>query len=115
MPCYNNGQYVNAAPSYDDDSESLMNLGHAPPRNESLEHCICHNGFTGLNCEAKYYEYGNGEHMCLHGSKCILKDDLWTCECEEAFCEDHKYAGEICQRHHTTICTTTDTSNNTTK
>ena len=44
MPCYNNGQYVNAAPSYDDDSESLMNLGHALPRNESLEHCICPNG-----------------------------------------------------------------------
>lgn len=94
----------------------LSHLVDTDTHSENFEHCVCPKGFTGSKCEHQYVECGNGEHICLHGSKCIPPDDgdkypVWTCDCEQAFREDHKYSGEFCQHHHTTLCTTSDTEN----
>ena len=73
-----------------------------------LEHCECPTGYAGQHCEIQVEECGtNGEHMCLHGSKCVQDGQgNWTCDCQTAFTTDSNYAGPFCQHHHTSICTT---------
>jgi hypothetical protein len=118
LNCYNGGDCRKGAK----DMSAILGVGpelshlvDVSSHSENFEHCVCPTGFTGLKCEHEYTECGNGEHMCLHGSKCTPPKDeqhpLWTCDCEEAFREDHKYAGEFCQHHHTTTCTTSDAEN----
>lgn len=74
------------------------------------DRCVCPDGWTGTKCEHKYEECGNGQHICLHGSKCVQEtgSKKWTCECEEAYREDQNYVGEFCQHHKMTVCTTAD-------
>ena len=78
-------------------------------KNMDLEHCVCKDGFTGSKCEHRYEECGNGELMCLHGTKCVPpKNELhprWTCECDES------KGGKSCQHHRTSMCTTDDAQN----
>jgi hypothetical protein len=118
LSCYNGGDCRKGANDMSailGVSPELSHLVDASSHSENFEHCVCPTGFTGLKCEHEYTECGHGEHMCLHGSKCIPPKDeqhpLWTCDCEEAFREDQKYAGEFCQHHHTTTCTTSDAEN----
>ena len=97
-------------------SPELSHLVDESSHSENFEHCVCPTGYTGLKCQYEYEECGASEHICLHGSKCVPPPDgaerpMWTCDCEEAFREDHKYAGEFCQHHHTSMCTTSDSVN----
>jgi hypothetical protein len=86
----------------------LDHLGSTP--NQDKKHCDCPKGYLGKHCETPVQECGDaGEHICLHGSTCRRDDEgesgEWTCDCEEAFTPDRKYAGKFCQHHHTTTCT----------
>lgn len=75
--------------------------------NSDSERCLCPQGFTGGRCEFPYVECGNGEHMCLTGSKCVPPQDEgqpWTCECANG-------AGDTCNRHSTSQCVSPDTKN----
>jgi hypothetical protein len=84
--------------------------------NQDFEHCVCPEGFTGLSCEYKYEECGNGDHYCLHGSRCVPNDknvDGWSCDCQSATSsssssEGSLFAGDHCQHHATTVCTRQD-------
>jgi hypothetical protein len=116
LECYNGGGCRKGAK----DMAAVVNLGPElshlvdGTHSENFEHCVCPTGFTGIKCEHVYEECGDGEHMCVHGSKCVPPKDamhpVWTCDCEEAFREDHKYAGKFCQHHHTSTCTTSDSA-----
>jgi hypothetical protein len=73
--------------------------------NENFEHCVCPNGYAGLECEVKAEVCGKGEHVCLHGSKCIEDGDEHGCDCENAFTPFERYEGRYCQFKSSEICT----------
>mmetsp|Transcript_7794 Transcript_7794/g.11189 ORF Transcript_7794/g.11189 Transcript_7794/m.11189 type:complete len:594 (+) Transcript_7794:79-1860(+) len=75
-------------------------LQHQTTR-DSNEHCVCPKGFIGLHCETSLDEC-SGEHVCLHGSKCINKGDGHECDCDKA---DGVVAGKFCEHKQTTVCT----------
>jgi hypothetical protein len=118
LECFNGGQCRKGA----QDMTNLLGVGpelshlvDESKHSENFEHCVCPNGFTGIKCEHEYEQCGNGEHICVHGTKCVPPKDplrpVWTCECEEAYRADFKYKGGFCQHHRTSICTTSDAGN----
>lgn len=38
---------------------------------EAFEGCVCPHGYTGQHCEHSYEACGAGEHLCVHGSRCV--------------------------------------------
>ena len=36
-----------------------------------FQHCVCHDGFAGSNCEYKATQCGERNRFCFHGSKCV--------------------------------------------
>jgi hypothetical protein len=74
-------------------------------------YCECPDGFAGLHCQYTAEVCGTGEHVCLHGSKCVPNPDkagAYRCECQGAVSSDKvQYADEAgeCQRHQTEFCT----------
>jgi len=93
---------------------SHLNQTHAMGE---FAHCVCPEGFIGLFCEHKVEACGEGEHVCLHGSKCIpdaSTDRGYTCDCSFADAkvgkddEFHYFAGEFCEYTDTDICSTED-------
>ncbi|KAL3894371.1 MAG: hypothetical protein SGARI_007766, partial [Bacillariaceae sp.] len=53
-----------------------------------------------------------GDHVCLHGSKCVAQDEgdgsaptSHKCDCDHGFDAVEKYAGKFCQYTSTDICT----------
>ena len=74
------------------------------------EHCVCPEGFFGIQCEHQLEICPGGEHVCLHGSKCVPQDEVnggtdHSCDCDEGFNGQAKYAGKYCQYTSTDICT----------
>jgi hypothetical protein len=74
------------------------------------EHCICPDGFFGIQCEHQLEICPGGDHVCLHGSKCVPQDETkqegyHDCDCEHGFDAVEKYAGKFCQYTSTDICT----------
>lgn len=75
-------------------------------------HCVCPEGWVGLTCDHKIEVCGDDEHVCLHGSKCVEKNEGHECDCSEAD-EDiigssgrtfGTFAGDSCQHVATDIC-----------
>ena len=71
---------------------SLLGLGpelsqFEPTKNDDLEHCECSEGWIGKHCEASVEVCGDNEHLCLHGSSCVLESTTgeasWTCNCDD--------------------------------
>jgi len=83
---------------------SHLNVTHS----NDFEHCVCPNGFIGLQCEHKIEVCpDNGHHVCLHGSTCIK--DGTSCDCEAGSTSYEKLAGKFCQHQSTEICTKSGT------
>jgi len=75
------------------------------------DHCECPEGWHGLYCQHKVEDCdGEGEHFCLHGSKCV-KDSVTNqhaCDCTEA--DQHSIGGFLfvgfsCEQATNTVCT----------
>ena len=86
-------------------TKTCLNGGecHMSPDDPFRQVCICPTGFAGMYCEHLYEECGDGELICLHGTKCVppqaqAKPD-WTCECQE---------GKACQQHRSSMCPSSD-------
>ena len=62
-------------------------------------HCVCQPGYEGYQCEYQANVCGDYEHVCLHGSKCVLQKDKVSYGCE---CPRGKKNG--CQHHKTEMC-----------
>jgi hypothetical protein len=80
---------------------------------ELFEHCVCPHNFFGIQCEHKLEICPGGDHVCLHGSQCVARnegdsssgDQYYMCDCDSAFDSLEKYAGKFCQYSSTDICT----------
>lgn len=78
---------------------SYLNVTHS----NDFEHCVCAEGFLGLQCEHEIELCSSGQHVCLHGSKCV--SDGLSCDCEAGSSQVKKLAGKFCQHQSTEICT----------
>ena len=85
-----------------------LHSSHLQPT-EDLMHCVCPDGFAGLYCEEEVDVCGENEHMCLHGSKCILNSDgEYACDCQQADADHSEtgyFAGDSCEHPVNDICT----------
>lgn len=82
-----------------------------------FQHCVCPEGYFGIQCEHEMEVCPGGQHLCLHGSRCVDDfDDAFDadgntasvnhkCDCGAAFTGNEKYAGKFCQYSSTDICT----------
>ena len=59
-----------------------------------FEHCVCPQGYFGIQCEYQMEQCGNGEHACFHGSTCISNDGEFRCDCASS---KIKTAGLFCE------------------
>ena len=94
--------------------KSLSYLGstaHAEHLNATntndLEHCVCQNGFTGLQCEHDVERCGEEDgHFCLHGSKCTKTPGGGSfCDCTTATSQlAAAFAGLHCEHPATSMC-----------
>lgn len=75
--------------------------------NVEFEHCVCRPGFAGVHCETKVDVCGQGQHVCLHGSKCVTNGKYHACDCSNANQGDasEEFAGRSCEHKATDICT----------
>ena len=91
---------------------------------ELFEHCVCPEGWTGLQCDYQVEicgmttaEDGTSvpEHVCFHGSSCVKYGNQYGCDCSAAnntFGEDDDnysagytlFAGDTCEYPATDIC-----------
>jgi hypothetical protein len=76
---------------------------------ENWEHCVCPDGFFGVQCEHELEICPGGNHVCLHGSSCVEQSGTTElsheCDCDGGFDSVEKYAGKYCQYTSTDICT----------
>lgn len=86
--------------------------GFDEAHSELYEHCVCPHNFFGIQCEHKLEICDGGDHVCLHGSQCVVNNEggtdgevHHTCDCDSAFDSFQKYAGKFCQYSSTDICT----------
>lgn len=79
---------------------------------QNYEHCVCEDGWTGLQCEHKAEECANGNFTCFHGSRCYTVKGKQQCDCSTA--NDTAlgtiFGGAQCQHPATEICTVNPTS-----
>lgn len=73
---------------------------------ETFQHCVCPNGYVGLQCEHKVTLCPEGEHLCLHGALCTTNGDESSCDCSSTDSElADVFAGEHCEHPATQVCT----------
>jgi hypothetical protein len=74
-----------------------------------FEHCICREGWFGLECEHKAEICGADEHLCLHGSQCVKNGQEHQCDCSKTDevvgkAGQSLFAGDSCEHPATDIC-----------
>lgn len=68
--------------------------------NDDFEHCVCRENFVGLRCEHEIEICPGGEHVCLHGSKCVQNEN--SCDCSAS--NTHVLAGSSCEHKNYVSC-----------
>uniref|UniRef100_A0A7S2U8S7 Delta-like protein n=1 Tax=Attheya septentrionalis TaxID=420275 RepID=A0A7S2U8S7_9STRA len=89
---------------------AFLNVTHL-----NYEHCVCPEGFTGLQCEYEVETCENGEHNCLNGGACVkvaAEGDEYkhACDCAGDADSTHHFSGFFCEHAATSICTVDDPS-----
>ncbi|KAL7568590.1 hypothetical protein ACA910_002701 [Epithemia clementina (nom. ined.)] len=73
-------------------ANKVLGLQYAGSSN--FMHCICEDGYAGINCEYDYIKCPDGTNeYCFHGSTCLAGVDICECESEGGF----KLAGDYCE------------------
>jgi len=118
LKCMNGGNCAHGAKDLGSLKDIIGDVSHLNQTyaNDYFAHCVCAEGWVGPTCEQKLDICGEGEHVCLHGSKCVpdtSAESEYTCDCSEA--DDvignngkTAFAGDSCQYHGTEICTIGD-------
>jgi hypothetical protein len=81
----------------------------------NYEHCVCPEGFTGVQCEYEVETCENGEHNCLNGGACVKvagEGDEYkhACDCAGDADNTRHFSGFFCEHAATSICTVDDPS-----
>lgn len=111
LMCRNGGQCRTGAKDNSLFSQFGADLDKYNVTNINWEHCVCPEGFFGMLCEHQLDMCPGGEHVCLHGSKCVAVNETnpdgsdHVCDCEHGFNSLEKFAGKFCQYESTDICT----------
>ena len=84
--------------------------GYNQTHTSTWEHCVCPEGYFGVQCEHELEICPGGDHVCLHGAKCVAEDETTnnpshSCDCDSGFDAIEKSAGKYCQYTSTDICT----------
>lgn len=107
-PCQNGGVCRKGAKDIGALAEIAHNVEHLnQTSNMDFEHCVCPSGYAGTLCEIKVDVCGQGEHLCLHGSKCVSDGEFHACDCSNADQggDSEVFAGRSCEHKATDICT----------
>ena len=111
LQCQNGGTCAKGAKDLSHFHDQIGHVSHLNKTydHEYFEHCICKEGWFGLECEHKAELCGQNEHLCLHGSTCVKEDGNHSCDCSTATEQigdtDHSvFAGDSCQHPATDIC-----------
>jgi hypothetical protein len=107
LVCANGGKCRNGAKDtsfWDKFGDALSHYSVSHDKN--FEHCVCPEGFTGLTCEIKMVVCPQGNHVCLHGSKCTQGGNgkNASCDCEAGSSSFEMLAGKFCEYKSTTLC-----------
>jgi len=115
LQCQNGGICAKGAKDLGNLEETVQHVGHLNQTysSEFFEHCICPEGWVGIECDHKAEICGENEHICLHGSTCVKNNKKHGCDCsatDEHIAEgDHPlFAGDSCQHPATDICMNTE-------
>ena len=113
LVCHNGGQCRSGVK----DNSYISSFGeelndYNQTQNGYWEHCVCPNGYFGIQCEHELQICPGGNHVCLHGSKCVAEDETAEdgdvthyCDCDSGFDAVERYAGKFCQYSSTDVCT----------
>mmetsp|Transcript_30558 Transcript_30558/g.46603 ORF Transcript_30558/g.46603 Transcript_30558/m.46603 type:complete len:668 (-) Transcript_30558:86-2089(-) len=77
--------------------------------NDDFEHCVCQDGYVGLQCEHEIEICPSGTHVCMYGSKCVKfgVDEEDGCDCSSS--PDFDLNGQSCEHKSShpgaTLCT----------
>jgi len=113
LNCMNGGICANGAKDLGLLHDKIADVSHLNQTydEDSFAHCVCPEGWVGLTCEHRLEICGDDEHVCLHGSTCIVDENgNHACDCSQAdelVGENDKplFAGDSCQYTGTDICT----------
>ena len=97
-----------------------QNTSVLDPLDGGIEHCECPPGYAGVTCEHPIQvcggdgsSGGGNNHVCLHGSQCVLQENQrdYKCECNTGnsnrnLQQQTPTAGAHCQHKASSICTT---------
>ena len=94
-------------------------LGLHHNKSQNGYHCVCPQGYTGLNCGVVYESCADGasSHKCYHGGVCVpgavdrYGNPTYHCDCTNAFVDGIHYAGTYCEHTQIVLCNETETNN----
>jgi hypothetical protein len=76
---------------------------------DDFMHCVCPEGFFGLECEVESDECG--DHHCFNGGTCVTVGTEVDggivdhhCDCNTAKAENKSFAGRFCQYESSKFC-----------
>lgn len=95
LPCQNNGVCVNEiAPERNESTDVVVAMALWDVPSIDGMRCECPDGYQGVLCQYQVEVCGQGEHLCLHGSRCVQENDngsgggassgSYRCECDNA-------------------------------
>jgi hypothetical protein len=115
LECSNNGRCRTGIKDFGTAKGSNWGLEFLNKTHINYEHCVCPDGYTGLQCEYEVETCANGEHNCLKGGTCVKVTDeggkvKHACDCKSASNSTHKFAGLFCEHSSTSLCMLPDAS-----
>lgn len=111
LQCYNGGICAKGAKDLGSLQKTVEHVDHLNKTYDKVffEHCVCQDGWVGLQCEHVADICGDSEHVCLHGSTCVKNNQHHSCDCSQADerivgADQPLFAGDSCQHPATDIC-----------
>jgi len=85
------------------DLGDATNANHLSYTHDDFQHCVCVDGWTGINCEHEITNCDTNGHFCLHGSECV-EESSGLCDCSKADSDiADNFAGDHCE-HTADVC-----------
>jgi hypothetical protein len=116
LQCQNGGTCAQGAKGLGSLGPVVQDVAHLNQTYDDafFEHCVCPDGWVGVECDHKIEVCGKGEHFCLHGSSCVSNNERHSCDCSTAdeqvgsAGDPPLFAGTSCEHVASDICTIDD-------